>query len=119
MGRITAFVFSPEGALLRGPLFVAWAGQGIAALAMVAIAIFIIDPAEDDPSTFVVAIEGTLFVIYLLCVAASAYLGIRRLRQRGMSGWWCLVCLVPVVGPPWYLREVLRGGDEARNGPPR
>jgi uncharacterized membrane protein YhaH (DUF805 family) len=47
----------------------------------------------------VVAPFRVIFVLYRLAVAVpSIAVTIRRLHDTGRSGWWWLICLVPVVG---------------------
>lgn len=45
----------------------------------------------------------------LLFQMALIYLGIlvqiRRWHDRDKSGWWCLINLIPVIGPLWSLVE--------------
>jgi len=50
-------------------------------------------------------------VIILAAVWIGLAVGIKRFHDRGKSGWWVLIALVPVVGGLWYLIECgfLRG----------
>lgn len=106
MRRTLTRFFSPDVVVERRVLWVAWAIQATALVAFLAIAILVIDPADDDPSTFVIAVEASLLGVYLLGVAASAILGMKRLQARGRSPWLSLVALVPFGGALWYAREV-------------
>jgi uncharacterized membrane protein YhaH (DUF805 family) len=55
--------------------------------------------------TFIIA---SLFLLY-----PSLNLGIKRFHDRGKSGWWVLIALIPVIGGIWYFIEAgcLRGTD--------
>lgn len=46
-----------------------------------------------------------LVVIGLLTVISSASIIVRRFHDRGKSGWWVLIGLVPVLGFWWILIE--------------
>jgi uncharacterized membrane protein YhaH (DUF805 family) len=50
-------------------------------------------------------------VIFLAALWIGLAVGIKRYHDRGKSGWWVLIALVPVVGGLWYLIECgfLRG----------
>jgi uncharacterized membrane protein YhaH (DUF805 family) len=50
-------------------------------------------------------------VIILAAVWIGLAVGVKRYHDRGKSGWWVLIALVPVVGGLWYLIECgfLRG----------
>jgi uncharacterized membrane protein YhaH (DUF805 family) len=50
-------------------------------------------------------------VIVVAAVWIGLAVGIKRFHDRGKSGWWVLIALVPVVGGLWYLIECgfLRG----------
>jgi uncharacterized membrane protein YhaH (DUF805 family) len=51
---------------------------------------------------------GTAFVLLIVSIAfvcISLAVGVKRFHDRGKSGWWVLILLVPVIGFPWYLIE--------------
>lgn len=50
-------------------------------------------------------------VIVLAAVWIGLAVGVKRYHDRGKSGWWVLIALVPVIGSLWYLIECgfLRG----------
>ena len=56
---------------------------------------------------------GNLVALVLFVAAAwiGLAVGVKRFHDRGKSGWWVLIVLVPVVGGLWYLIECgfLRG----------
>ena len=60
------------------------------------------------------------FVIGILLLLAGIMLHIKRCHDRDKSGWWCLLLLIPFVGPIWALIDlgVLAGTNgENRFGP--
>ncbi len=59
-------------------------------------------------------------IVALIMVYPSLAIGVKRWHDRGKSGWWMLIVLVPLVGAIWYLIEcgILRGTEgENRFGP--
>lgn len=60
-----------------------------------------------------VRLFSTIFSIAVLC--PSVCLGIRRLHDLGMSGWFYLLCLVPVVGPIALLVMFCLKGKNEKN----
>ena len=50
-------------------------------------------------------------VIFVAAVWIGFAVGVKRFHDRGKSGWWVLIVLVPVIGGLWYLIEcgLLRG----------
>ena len=56
---------------------------------------------------------GNLVALVLFVAAAwiGLAVGVKRYHDRGKSGWWVLIVLVPVIGGLWYLIECgfLRG----------
>jgi uncharacterized membrane protein YhaH (DUF805 family) len=67
--------------------------------------------------------EGGLiqFVIGVLMLLAGLALHIKRCHDRGKSGWWCLLLLIPLVNIIWALIDlgILEGQREDNQwGPP-
>src|SRR5947208_1600215 len=58
-------------------------------------------------------IVGTIvaFVLIVAAVWIGLAVGVKRYHDRGKTGWWILITLVPVIGGLWYLIECgfLRG----------
>jgi len=46
------------------------------------------------------------FIIGLLIWLAGIMLHIKRCHDRGKSGWWCLLLLIPVVGFIWAIIDL-------------
>ncbi len=106
MKRHLSLFFSPRGRIGRGPFWWAYGAQSVSLLAFLAIAVFVIDRSEDDPSLGIWMIEAGLLALYLVFAFASMILGIKRFHDCGKSGWWTLMSFVPFVGSVWYLREI-------------
>ena len=51
------------------------------------------------------------FVAMVAAVWIGLAVGVKRFHDRGKTGWWVLIALVPVIGGLWYLIECgfLRG----------
>lgn len=59
-------------------------------------------------------------IIQLALVYPSVAVYVKRCHDRGKSGWWCLLFLIPVVGIIWAIIDlgVLEGNEGAnRYGP--
>ena len=54
-----------------------------------------------------------LWIVILVFLYPSLAIYTKRLHDRGKSGWWTLICLVPVIGGIWLLVELgfLRGTE--------
>ncbi len=69
-------------------------------------------------------ILGTGFLLYAIVVLGtflpSLAVGIRRLHDTNRSGWWYLICLIPLIGPIlliiWLASETIREPNQW--GPP-
>lgn len=69
-------------------------------------------------------ILGTGFLLYAIVVLGtflpSLAVGIRRLHDTNRSGWWYLICLIPLIGPIlliiWLASETTREPNQW--GPP-
>ncbi|WP_286079510.1 DUF805 domain-containing protein, partial [Duncaniella freteri] len=44
---------------------------------------------------------GSLFSLINLVPAFAV--GIRRMHDIGKSGWWMLICLIPLIGGIWFI----------------
>jgi uncharacterized membrane protein YhaH (DUF805 family) len=45
------------------------------------------------------AVLGLCAIYGLAVLIPSLAVGVRRLHDTGRSGWWLLICFVPIVGP--------------------
>jgi uncharacterized membrane protein YhaH (DUF805 family) len=62
-----------------------------------------------------------MFVIAIILLVATVGLHVKRFHDRGKSGWWVLVFLIPVIGFIWMIVEMgLLEGEPGANayGPP-
>jgi uncharacterized membrane protein YhaH (DUF805 family) len=46
------------------------------------------------------------FVIGILILLAGICMHVKRCHDRNKSGWWCLLLLVPGIGPLWALIDL-------------
>ena len=54
-----------------------------------------------------------VFFVFLALIPYFVSLSVRRLRDLGKSGWWLLICLIPVVGWVWYFILMAKKGEVA------
>ena len=52
-------------------------------------------------------------LVALLAIWPYLAIAIKRWHDRGKSGWWVLIALIPLIGPFWALIETgfLKGDD--------
>lgn len=64
--------------------------------------------------------ETLWLLVFLGLVLPNLAVAVRRLHDRGKSGWFLLVGFIPIVGNIWLLVEMASRGDEGPNrfGPP-
>lgn len=59
------------------------------------------------------AISG---IISLISIVPAVMVYIKRCHDRGKSGWWCLLLLIPLVGLIWIIIDLgILKGDEGDN----
>jgi uncharacterized membrane protein YhaH (DUF805 family) len=94
-------LFSFRGRIRR-TLF--WIGIAIGA-AVYMIPLIILGMLPDSPSgaDWLAAPAGIVMLIGVWILLAVT---IKRLRDRGKSGWWVLAVLIPLIGPLWLLVEL-------------
>lgn len=55
-------------------------------------------------------------VMMLLGIWWSLAVAVKRCHDRGKSGWWCLLMLIPIVGGIWWLVDLgILEGEEGEN----
>jgi len=95
---VTEFLFSAQGRLSRSQFWLKWALPYI----VVTIALFFILSAILEPVP-----AAVIFSIYLLVALwPSIAIYIKRAHDRGRSGWFVLLLVVPIVNI-WALIELL------------
>ena len=67
------------------------------------------DPAQMEQTMTVIGIP--IGIISLIFLYPSLALYTKRWHDRGKSGWWTLIILIPIIGGIWALIElgILRG----------
>ncbi len=49
---------------------------------------------------------GGLWIVSLILLWPSLALGVKRCHDRGKSGWWCLLLLIPIINIFWWLIDL-------------
>ena len=111
-------LFSFDGRLNRAKFWLILIATDIAVFVLLAILVAVTGGSMtmgDDGSmpSMGGGVIGNLvaLVIFVAAVWIGFAVGVKRYHDRGKSGWWVLIVLVPVVGGLWYLIECgfLRG----------
>lgn len=108
--RIIDILFSPYGRATRAQY---WRIQ-TTYLLLIPVAIWLGTLNQDE--TMTPARMLALAIFLAVCIASiwsSLCAGIKRFHDRGKTGAWLLILLVPLIGAAWYVVEVgfLRGQD--------
>lgn len=62
------------------------------------------------------ATAGAGLVLSVISIYPGIAVAVKRCHDRGKSGWWCLLLLIPVIGFLWWLIDLgLLAGDEVKN----
>ena len=95
--------------------------SAIALLMMTACAVAMIaagSNAEQDRANLTVVHAATMFLA-LIGIAYSLWLsvvtGVKRLHDIGRSGWYYLICMLPVAGSLYYLYIAVKRSDTQDN----
>lgn len=101
-------LFSFDGRVGRQTYWLTTIGVSIVA----AIIYFIIIAATGGADTTTTAADGgdaagltAALIVYIIAVVMSLAVQIKRWHDRGKSGWWVLIALVPFIGGLWALIE--------------
>lgn len=124
----TSKPYSPKGRSSRLSFF-AWNLIANVLIGVIVIVIFVLfggmsymmAGGGSDPKVYgpVVGIFVVLFALAFLLFSFVLY--IRRLHDIDMSGWWCVLVLIPLVNIIFSLYVMIKKGTEGNNnyGPPR
>jgi len=63
------------------------------------------------PASFAIITMILMYIVLLAFGIAGLAAVVRRLHDIGKSGWWYLICLVPLVGPIWLLVLLCKKGE--------
>ena len=105
------YLFAFEGRINRTQF---WVYQGLAffvfvpALRAVVALGDVLNGLEEDLVTIRVVELGSALIslaIFIPLLLSALAVGAKRWHDRGKSGWWVLLPLVPVIGPLWMLVE--------------
>lgn len=120
--RVPSHLFSTEG--VSGVQHF-WAGllKAIASSLALAVAVGVVtgvvlvatgaSPAVQQIVTLSGGILVGAFAVY-----SQVAVAVKRCHALGRSGWWCLLLLVPFVGPVWLLLDLsVRRAAEGRPAP--
>ena len=85
--------------------------MGIIVLIVISIVVAVLDMILGTRTENGIGILGIIYSI--ICIYPSLALYAKRWHDRGKSGWWSLIILVPIIGGLWLLIELgfLKGTD--------
>lgn len=102
-GSLFSMLFSPSGRIGRGGW---WLGQTIGLVFLLLATVILFAPMLGKPEAKPSLAGSLLLLAWIplqfwmnLCVT------IKRYHDRGKSGWWFLIVLVPFIGAIWQLIE--------------
>lgn len=55
------------------------------------------------------------YVYSLALFVPGIAVAVRRLHDIGKSGWWCFICLIPLIGFIWLIILFCKEGDRGAN----
>ena len=112
-----SLLFSFQGRIGRGPFWI-----GVLILIGFAIVMSIIIAVLGggmmmSPGASPNIIGIVLYLAYMVIdIWMGLALGVKRCHDRGQSGWWMLITLIPIVGFFWWLINLgILAGDEGDN----
>lgn len=109
-----ALLFSFQGRIGRGPF---WIGTLISIGFAIIMNILVMSIGSGVMGSGPNMLGLILYIIYLVIgIWMGLAIGIKRCHDRGQSGWWLLITLIPVIGFFWWLINLgILAGDEGEN----
>ena len=107
-------LFSAQGRINRGKFWLAILyfagiallfGIGTAVLKMMIPGSVADDGTIDMSGPAMIPYAALLILFVVVSVWGGLCIGIKRYHDRGKSGWWVLIQLVPAIGALWYFIE--------------
>jgi len=113
MGNLGSLYLSFSGRISRQPWWLGLIGLAIVqwavwfVLAMVLGLNTAIDPADQAAAAALVGkMMAPLGILILVFIYPTLALYTKRWHDRGKSGWWTLIILIPLIGGIWALVEL-------------
>lgn len=106
------YLFSFDGRIGRGTYWLSLIGGTIGMFVAILIPAFIVGVVTQSEA----AINLLVLVAYIPALWMNYAILAKRWHDRGKSGWWSLIGLVPIIGGLWILVECgLLEGDTGDN----
>ncbi|MEM1030698.1 MAG: DUF805 domain-containing protein [Myxococcota bacterium] len=108
-------LFSFEGRALRMHYWLGTLGASFVAVTIIVLATLVLGRAGQEAVPFIA------LLVYIPTLWITLALAVKRWHDRGKSGWWVFIALVPLIGGLWQLVECgFLEGDPGANayGPP-
>lgn len=109
------FLFSPNGRVSRKDYWLKYfIPLIIIEIVVVIIAAALASGDEDGGASTIAAI--IIGIWYLAIIWPSIAIQVKRWHDRGKSGWWMFIALVPIVGPIYaFVQTGCLGGQPGEN----
>ena len=91
-----------------------WWFATYASIIQLGIMLFLASNPEREGMVWTIGLFGTL-ALFLSTVIPLIAVGCRRLHDIGISGWWQLCCLIPMVGPLTFFLMVIKSRPSKYN----
>ncbi len=112
--NLKSLLFNFQGRIGRGPF---WIGTLILIAFEVVMMTLVITIGGGQAASGPNAIGIVLLLVYVVFgIWMGLAVDIKRCHDRGQSGWWILIMLIPLVGFFWWLINLgILAGDEGEN----
>ncbi|HVZ29108.1 MAG TPA: DUF805 domain-containing protein [Asticcacaulis sp.] len=107
MGNWQSMLFSANGRIRRSQYWLWAIGASIVIGIIMQVAMMVLGVQQAMMTTG--QIPATFWIVYLVVLIPAFWIGInlqiKRWHDRDKSGWWALICLIPIIGGLWVLIE--------------
>lgn len=104
---LSQLLWSFKGRIGRGQFWKGVVVTLVATILLVMAAVFV-DVATGGGSDGQMGVAGAVLLTLLIIASTVCQLAlnVKRYHDRGKSGWWVLIALVPLIGSIWLLVEL-------------